>query len=153
LSSQFWRRLCTWWLLQLHSSQRPITRTGPRDRAGHKEVVETERKRCEECHQIPHTRTQQEALLEDVTYNRTQQEQSSGNIIDTLHMETKGIEKALMASFWGLRGTNTLVFWFCNFWQIEKRSHDYAAPCYAIYASKPLRKQKTIISSLSSCLF
>jgi hypothetical protein len=30
-------------------------------------------------------------------------------------METKGIEKALMASFWGLWGTNTLVFLVLQF--------------------------------------
>jgi hypothetical protein len=26
--------------------------------------------------------------------------------------------------------------WFCTFLQLQKRGHDYAKPCYAIYASK-----------------
>jgi hypothetical protein len=63
----------------------------------------------------------------------THQEESLGN--GFLRPETKGIEKAFMASFWGIAGINTLEL-VLHFFANTEKGHDYAKPCYAIYASK-----------------
>lgn len=55
------------------------------------------------------------------------------------HSETKDIEKALWARFWGYKGQIPL-FLGLHFFAAEERGHDQATPRYAIYALKALRK-------------
>jgi len=91
-------------------------------------VVETERKRREERQQISYTRAQQKEILRDarrsrikqkqvydmcsassatqqkslehISRTRGQQQERPRDILDSVHSETKGIQKALRASYW-----------------------------------------------------
>ena len=136
-------------------------------------MVEAERKRREERQQIPYTRAQQKEILGDAHCSRIQQKQVYGmcsassaaqqksleyisrtrvqqqerprDLLDSVYSETKGIQKALGASYWESRGTDTLIL-VMHFHAAQEKGYDYATPCYAIYANKPLRKKKIIIS-------